>query len=54
MIIKVVLKNLLVKEMRLRVREYTNGEYIYMLLDSSLALKYKAYSIKSQDDELEE
>ena len=40
--------------MRLRVWGYTNGEYLYMLVDGGLTLKYKIYAIKSQDDALEE
>ena len=39
-------KNALSKKKRLRVLEYTNGEYLYMLLDGGLTLKYKKYSIK--------
>ena len=34
------------KKKRLRVWEYTNGDYLYMLLDGRLTLKYKKYSIK--------
>ena len=40
--------------MRLRVWGYSNGEYLYMLIDGNLTLKYKTYTKKSQDDELEE
>ena len=43
----------LTKKIRLRVWGYTNGEYLYMLLDVSLMLKYKTYTIKSLDDALE-
>ena len=39
--------------MRLRVWDYTNGEYLYMLLDEGLMLKYKTDAIKSLDDALE-
>ena len=39
--------------MGLRVLGYTNGEYLYMLVDGSLTLKYKTYTIKSLDDALE-
>ena len=39
--------------MRLRVWRYINGEYLYMLVDEGLTLKYKTYTIKSQDDALE-
>ena len=39
--------------MRLRVWGYTNREYLYMLQDGSLMLKYKTYTIKSLDDALE-
>ena len=40
-------------KMRLSVRGYTNGEYLYMLDDGGLTLKYKTYTIKLQDDVLE-
>ena len=43
----------LTKKMKLWVRGYTNGEYLYMLHDGSLMLKYKTYTIKSLDDVLE-
>ena len=46
-------RNALAKKRRLRVRGYTNGEYLYMLTDGSLTLKYKTYTIKSLDDALE-
>ena len=39
--------------MRLRVWGYTNGEYLHMLVNESFTLKYKIYTIKSQDDALE-
>ena len=39
--------------MRLRVWGYTNGEYLYMLTDGSLTLKWKTYIIKPLDDALE-
>ena len=38
--------------MRLRVWGYTKDEYLYMLTDGSLTLKYKTYTIKSFDDAL--
>ena len=41
------------KKIRLRVWGYTNGEYLFMLIDSSLTLKYKTYALKSLDDILE-
>ena len=43
----------LTKKMRLRVWSFTNGEYLYMLHDGTLMLKYKTYTIKSLDDALE-
>ena len=43
----------LMKKIRLRVWGYTNGEYLYMLLDGSLMLKYKTFTIKSLDDAFE-
>ena len=39
--------------MRLTVWRYINGEYLYMLVDGSLTLKYKTYTIKLLDDALE-
>ena len=54
MVAKLELQNALTKKRRLRVWGYTDGEYLYMLLDSGLTLKYKTYSINSQDIELEE
>ena len=54
MVAKLDLQNALTKKMRLRVWGYTDREYLYMLLDSGLTLKYKTYSINSQDNELEE
>ena len=33
--------------LRLRVWVYTNGEYIYLLHDGSLTLKYKTYTFRS-------
>ena len=47
------LKNPLRKKMRRRVWGYTNGEYLYMLVDSSLKLKYIIDTIKLPDDALE-
>ena len=47
------LRNALAKKRRLRVRGYTNGEYLYMLTDGSLTLKYKTYTRKSLDNALE-
>ena len=46
-------KNSLTKKNELRVWGYTNGEYIYLLQDGSLNLKYKTYMLKSQYEELE-
>ena len=51
--VTIELRNPLAKKMRLRVWGYTNGEYLYMLTDGSLTLKYKTYTIKSLDDALE-
>ena len=43
----------LTQKMRLRVWGQTNGEYIYLLNDGSLSLKYKTYTLKSQYGALE-
>ena len=53
MTINIELKNSLAKKMRLMVSGYTNGKYLYLLLDGGLTLKYKIYTIKSEADELE-
>ena len=53
MTINIEMKNPLPKKMRLRVWGYINGKYLYMLLDGRLTLKYKTYTIKSEQDELE-
>ena len=42
------------KKMRLRAWGYTNGEYLYMILDGGLKLKYKTYTIKSEEYEQNE
>ena len=50
---EIELKNSLAHKMKLWVWGYTNGEYLSMLVDGRLTLKYKTYTIKSQDDALE-
>ena len=47
------LKSVLMHKMRLRVWGYSNGGNLYMAVGGSLILKYKTYTIKSIDDELE-
>ena len=39
--------------MRLRVWGYMKSEYMYMLSNGSLTLKYKTYTIKLLDNALE-
>ena len=51
--VTIELRNPRAKKMRLSVWGYTNGEYLYMLTDGSLTLKYKTSKIKSLDDALE-
>ena len=46
-------KSTLTKKMRLRVWGYMKGEYMYMLSNGSLTLKYKTYTIKLLDNALE-
>ena len=53
MTINIEMKNPLSRKMVLSVSGYTNGEYLYMLLDGGLTLKRKTYTIKSEEDELE-
>ena len=53
MTITIETKNSLAKKLRLRIWRYTHGEYICMLHDGSLTLKYKTYTIKSQYENLE-
>ena len=52
MTINIEMKHLSLKKMRLRVWECTNDKYLYMLLDGGLTLKYKTYTTKSEEDEL--
>ena len=51
--VTIELKNAIMHKMRLWVWGYINGEYLYMLVDGGLTLKYKTYTIKLQDDALE-
>ena len=51
--VTIELKNALTQKVRLGVWGYTNGEYVYMLDDGGLTLKYKIYTIKLLDDALE-
>ena len=51
--VTVELKSTLMNKMRFRVWGYKNGEYLYMLVDGGLTLKYRTYAIKWQDDSLE-
>ena len=48
------LKSALAKKIRLRIWGYTNAEYLHMLVDGGLTLKYKIYTIRSQNYVLEE
>ena len=51
--VTIELKNALTHKMRLPVWGYTNGEHLYMLVNGGLMLKYKTYTITSQEDALE-
>ena len=53
-VLKIELKNLLIRKMGLRVWRYLMGKYLYILGRSSLTLKYKTYWIVTQKDKLEE
>ena len=48
MTITIQTKTSLAKKVRLRVWDYTSGEYIYLQHDGSLTLKYKTYTLRSQ------
>ena len=52
MTITIETRQSLSKKMRLRIWGYTNGKYMY-LLNGSLTLKYKTYTLKSKCEELE-
>ena len=52
--VAIELRNPLAKVIKLRVWGYTNCEYLYMLTEGNLTLKYKIYTIKSLGDALEE
>ena len=54
LLLKMELKNPLLRKMRLRVWGYSMGEYLYILADSGLTLKYKTYSIVAQGNDVEE
>ena len=51
--VTIELKNALTHKMSLSVWGYTNGEYLYVLVDAGLTLKYNTYTIKSHGDALE-
>ena len=51
--VTIELRNPLAKNLRLRVWGYATREYLYMLTDGSLTLKYKIYTTKLLDDALE-
>ena len=51
--VTIELKNALTHKMSLSVWGYANGEYLYVLVDAGLTLKYNTYAIKSQGDALE-
>ena len=53
MTITIKTRQYLNKKIRLRVWRYTNGDYIYLLKDGSLTLKYKTYTLKPKYEELE-
>ena len=50
LVLKIKLKNVLTKKMRLSVWGYSVGEYLYMLAESGLTLKYKTHSVITEDD----
>ena len=45
LVLKIELKNPLLREMRLRVWGYSQDEYLYIFGTSRLTLKYKTYSV---------
>ena len=54
LVLKIELKNLLVRKVRLRFWGYWQGEYLYIVGTSGLMLKCKTYSAVTQDNKFEE
>ena len=46
--ITIEFKNPLTKKMRLRVTEYYQGEYMYMLGNNGLIINYTEYGVKHE------
>ena len=53
LVLKMELKDVLIRKMRLRVWSYSQGEYFYVLGPSELTLKYKTYTALRHEGELE-
>ena len=53
LVVTIELKKCSTHKMNIHVWGYTNGEYLYMLVNGGLMLKYKTYTIKSQGNALD-
>ena len=49
-VLRVNVKTTVTKKMRLRVWGYSPGEYLYLLTEFGLTMKYKTYSIVNKED----
>lgn len=50
LILKINLKNALTKIMRVRLCGYSQGQYLYLITDCGLTIKYKMYSLANRKD----
>ena len=53
LVLKIELKEALIRKMTLRVWVYSNGKYFYVLGPSGLTLKYKTYTVVRHDEKRE-
>ena len=50
--LSILLKAAATKKLRLRVRDYSVGEYLYILSRSGLAFRHRTYTINQDDEDL--
>ena len=50
LILKINLKNALTKKLRLKLSEYFQGKYLYLLSNWGLTMKYKKYNISKRKE----